>query len=267
MAIAASSIDALPTRTLRQSKSDSGARYYRAEFISPVEFDAGQDSAAHLALHERLKNRDETPHAFLIDDQTGGPIPSHFHRVAQFQVIAKGDGLLGRRPVNSVSVHYTDPYTGYGPITPGPRGLSYFTLRTQFDPGAVYLDRPGARELLRPSRKRHMLVHAGTVNVSKAATLAARSDTRLDTVIDEHEDGLAAYVARLGPGLHADGPSPARCGGQYYLVIAGELLHEDTPLPFLSCIFVSANENPPQFRAGSGGAEALVLNFPRPVRE
>lgn len=263
MAIAASSIAALPNRILRRSKSDSGAQYYRAEFISPPGFDAGEDSATHRALYEQLKDAFETPHAFLIDDQTGGPIPSHFHRVAQFQVIAKGDGLLGRRPVRSVSLHYTDPYTGYGPITPGPRGLSYFTLRSQFDPGANYLDQPGVRELLQPSRKRHVLVHADRINASTIEALAKRSAPGLDALIDEDDDGLAAYLLRLGPGMSAEGPVTARCGGQYCLVLAGDLSYAGALLPSLSCLFVSSSERSVQIQAGSSGAEVMILNFPR----
>jgi hypothetical protein len=259
----ASSLKARAVRVPRESESGSGARYFRCDFFAPPEFSVKLDHAQRMALYERCKGRAETPHAFTVEDQTGGPIPSHFHRVPQFQVITAGEGRLGRHEVRGVAVHYTDPYTAYGPIVPGAGGLSYFTLRMQFDPGANYLDKPGVRELLRPSRKRFLLIGADRVAVSAPQALAARRETALDTLIAPHDDGVAVWVLRLGPGARGACPDPSDCGGQYVIVVNGSLLRDGESLPWLSCLFVSRDEPPLALEAGAQGLEALVLQFPR----
>src|SRR3546814_2583395 len=55
----------------------------------------------------------------------------------------------------SVSVHYANAHTPYGPIRAEAEGLHYFTLRDDFDPGARFM--PGARPELKPVRRRHAL--------------------------------------------------------------------------------------------------------------
>lgn len=260
----ASSTDRRPTRVLVESDSGSGAQYFRCDFLVPGGFDAKLDRKTRLALYERYKSMFEMPHAFTIEEQNSGPIPAHFHRVPQFQVITGGHGKLGRHDVRGFAVHYTDPYTAYGPIVPGEGAtLSYYTLRMQFDPGANYLNMPGARELLQPSRKRFLLVGPDIVNVATAEALRARTATALDALIPEEDDGVAAYLLRVPPNGKAIGPDPAVCGGQYYIVVNGSLQHDATELPLLSCMFVSGGEPPLQLAAGNEGLEALVLQFPR----
>ncbi|MDH4151154.1 MAG: hypothetical protein OEW79_11100 [Betaproteobacteria bacterium] len=260
----ASSIDRRPTRVLVESDSGSGAQYYRCDFLVPEGFSAKLDRESRLALYERYKSIPELPHAFTIEEQTSGPIPAHFHRVPQFQVITGGQGKLGRHAVRGFAVHYTDPYTAYGPIVPGDGStLSYYTLRMQYDPGANYLNLPGARELLQPSRKRFLLVDPDAVNVATPETLLARTTTSLDTLIPEEDDGVAAYLLRVAPGAVATGPDPSVCGGQYYIVANGSLQRDGAELPQLSCLYVSGSEPPLQVTAGRAGLEALVLQFPR----
>src|SRR5688572_22188693 len=84
------------------------------------------------------------PQAFLVEQDAGTVIEPHFHVENEFQVIVAGSGSLGRAAVEPVVVHYAGGHTGYGPISAGRDGLSYFTLRTRMDPGAHFL--PGARD-------------------------------------------------------------------------------------------------------------------------
>ena len=58
-------------------------------------------------------------------------IPSHFHAVNQFQVVVEGQGTLGKRAVHPWTVHYTNGFTGYGPLCAAAAGMAFFTLRNR----------------------------------------------------------------------------------------------------------------------------------------
>src|SRR5690606_26592498 len=118
---------------------------------------------------------------------------------------------------------------------------------------------------LRPSRKRYLLVDSDKVGVSPPDALRMRSQATLDTLVPEEDDGVAAYVLRLPPYGTAVGPNPSVCGGQYYVIVNGEMLWGETPLSLLSCVFVSNEEESAQIVAGDAGLEVLVLQFPRSI--
>src|SRR5437899_1112779 len=58
--------------------------------------------------------------AFLVEQAADAVLRPHFHFTAQFQLVVAGGGQLGRRPVQPCDIHYADPGTPYGPVTPGP---------------------------------------------------------------------------------------------------------------------------------------------------
>ena len=119
----------------------------RTEFFGPPKFFYSMSKDERMQWHEKLLTQPDSPHAFLIEVPGNTETPAHFHRVPQYEVFVQGGGKLGRRhAVESVTIHYTDEFTGYGPILAADKGLSYFTVRNFFDPGAEYVDRPGARE-------------------------------------------------------------------------------------------------------------------------
>ena len=64
-------------------------------------------------------------------------IPSHFHAVNQFQVVVEGEGTLGKRAVYPWTVHYTNGFTGYGPLCAAAAGMAFFTLRNRWDAGGA----------------------------------------------------------------------------------------------------------------------------------
>ena len=51
---------------------------------------------------------------------------------------------VASHPLGLVTVHYSSPEAGYGPIVAGPEGLEYLTLRRVSEQGAFYL--PDERE-------------------------------------------------------------------------------------------------------------------------
>ena len=205
----------------------------------------------------QIKNE---PQAFLIEMHAGETILPHFHEVDQFQVFVAGSGGVGRSAHGVLAVHYADHHTGYGPINAGPHGYSYFTLRAKSDPGAHYLNRPGYREALKPSAKRHGV--ADNVTLSTEPVLMDRKEPAVEPLLPElHGGGLGASLIRMGPGMSHAGPDPRATGGQYYLVLNGSLEHGATSYSKWSTVFLTGDDAPLAFKAGAKGLEALLLQF------
>ncbi|MGH8641570.1 MAG: hypothetical protein ACRET6_07655, partial [Burkholderiales bacterium] len=160
-------------------------------------------------------------------------------------------------------VHYADHHTGYGPINAGPQGYSYFTLRARSDPGAHYLHKPGYREALKPSRKRHGV--AADITLSTEPVLMDLKQAKEEPLLQDLDgsDGLGASIIRMGPGMSRAGPDPRAGGGQYYLVLNGSMEIDTGKYSAWSTVFVSRDDAPLSFKAGPKGLEALLLSFPK----
>ena len=100
---------------------------------------------------EAAPDRTSLPMAFLVEKDPAAIVHPHFHAADQYQVIVQGGGRLGLT-TSPVSVHYTDSYSAYGPIVAADEGISWFTLRNAWDPGARYM--PAERQQLREARAR-----------------------------------------------------------------------------------------------------------------
>ena len=201
----------------------------------------------------------ETPTASFVEQLAHTIIPSHFHGVNQFQVLVEGQGTLGKRAVHPWTVHYTNGFTGYGPLCAAAAGLAFFTLRNRGDAGgARYF--PAGQSFMQPAPKRHHLV--GPLALSSAAALHTQQHATCDLVLAQEDDGLAAWFLRLGPNMRTHAPDPAHGGGQYLLVAGGTLLHDGAMLPRLACLYVSADTGPFVLQSGAEGLETLLLQFP-----
>lgn len=208
----------------------------------------------------------DEPQAFLVDMHAGESILPHFHEVDQFQVFVAGSGAMGRQAAGLIAVHYADHHTGYGPINAGPHGYSYFTLRARSDPGAHYLNRPGYREALKPSPKRHGI--ADGITLSTEPVLAQRKELAVEPLLPDLDggDGLGASLIRMGPGMTHTGPDPRAGGGQYFLVLNGNLELASGSYGKWSTMFVPATDAPLAFSAGAQGLETLLLRFSKPAQ-
>ncbi len=200
----------------------------------------------------------DDPVAFLVDKKPDSVIAPHFHEVNQFQVIVGGYGKLGKQEVKPFSLHYTNGYTGYGPITADDEGISFFTLRNRFDPGAKFF--PEGRSFMKPAKKRHRV--SDHLQLSDDGALKGRTSEALEIAIEPEDDGLAAWFQRIAPGAKTQAPSPEKGGGQYIIVARGTLIYDGAVFPELSCAYVSADAEPMSLEAGPEGLEVLIAQFP-----
>lgn len=214
---------------------------------------------------ERGAGGRDQPQGFYVEQAPGSTVPPHFHEVDQFQVVARGAGILGRHPIGPVAVHYTNAFTGYGPIHAGDGGLDYFTLRARHDSGARFL--PEARPDQKRGPRRHLLAE-GPPPLGGAQLLGLDS-IDVDPLMAPAEDGLGAWRVRMPPNAGDSETLPAligtRHGGCYVVVTGGALAGPEGALPEWGCLFVPPGEKSPAIAAGAKGAEALILRFPSPT--
>ncbi len=200
------------------------------------------------------------PDAYLVEQGPADVLPPHFHRADEFQVVLTGWGTLGNHPVRPPSLHFAGAFTPYGPIVAGPEGIGYMTLRKHYDSGALTM--PQALPELRASGRAARQLVSELLDVAPQGPAATELECR--EIFAREADGLAAWHYRLPANSSTIGPDPAAGGGQYFVVLAGEMLATDgTALPFTSCSFVSADE--PAYRIASSATSALdvlVVQFP-----
>lgn len=230
------------------------ARSQRTHFVSP----AGLDTWVSR-LFPSSAETPERPMASFVEQTAHTVILPHFHEVNQFQVLVEGHGSLGKHAIQPWTVHYTNGFTGYGPLRAAATGMGFFTLRNRFDAGGARFF-PAGQSFMQPAPKRHHIM--GPLVLSSTEALHSRQSQTCDTVLALEDDGLAAWFLRLGPGMHTQAPEPAHGGGQYLLVAAGTLLHDGLTLPRLSCMYVSADTASWTLHSGADGLEALILQFP-----
>lgn len=201
------------------------------------------------------------PQAFTVEMSPNKKVGAHYHAVCQYQVILRGDGHIGTHPVTTYSVHYTDPYTTYGPLVAGPDALHYMTLRASGDPGPQYLAKPGVKEAIQPSRRRFLL--STDIRSSTSDERALLTAPQVDGVLEPNDDGVASTVYRLGPDMALRGPDPSLGGGHYFMVIGGDIRYDGEVLDTDSTLFVEQDDPALIVQAGPTGADLLFLQFPK----
>jgi hypothetical protein len=207
------------------------------------------------------------PMAFLVEKDAAAIVKPHFHAADQYQVIVQGGGRLGIHDVGTVSVHYTDAFSAYGPIVAAGEGISWFTLRNAWDSGARYM--PAERAQLREARAwfQHREATCGPLAPLTEADLAALTDVTGSAVIQETKDGLGTWRYTVQPDGVARGPDPATGGGQFWLVSSGTAhVSGGALLPANSCVFVAPDDAALEMFAGPSGADLLCMQFPKHAR-
>ncbi len=205
------------------------------------------------------------PQALMADLEPGEVVQPHFHGTSQFQVFPAGSGTIGRKsdPIRSLSVQFKDHHTAYGPITAGPNGLTFISLRVFTGASrAVYLADPNFREQLKPSKRRNWL--SPQLELSTVSILKHREDIRWEPVWDKStiDDEMFAQLLRIGANKAVPGPDPKRAAGYYVFVVNGSMIHDGKDMGLWSMAVVEPTEAAYEIKAGPGGLEALVMEFP-----
>lgn len=209
-----------------------------------------------------------TPQVLLIEQSPRDELLPHFHASDQFQVFIQGEGKLGKHDLRPVSIHYTNRYTGYGPIVAGGTDFQYLVLRPSFDPLGFgqYLFRPELREKLRahPGPKRVLTAEVATKTEGALSVLDGASIDRLFAIENGAVDeGLLAEAVSLGANTSFTTPDPHTGGGQIVLVLQGSIAHAGAELAVRSALAITNEEEAVSFRSGAKGAQALVLQYPK----
>lgn len=190
------------------------------------------------------------PQAFLVHQQPGWVLPVHFHMQYQMQVVVGGGGTLGRHAVGPGSVHYATPQSAYGPLTAGPEGLEYFTLRVLTDRGAWYM--PESRKMMEPGRPK----------TQATGDLPAGVCRGMSTLIALRSDGVGAwaYGADVGERVRCDEQPTA--AGRFHVVLGGSFRVAGRDLPRNGCCFWSPPDAPLEFEALEPASRLVVVQLP-----
>jgi hypothetical protein len=212
------------------------------------------------------------PQWLLVEQPVpGSTVLPHYHATDQFQIFLEGDGRLGRHAIKPLSIHYTNRYTGYGPIVAGPSGVSYYVLRPEFDQLVTgqYLHVPALREKLRQEHGHKRAVMVDEVAIKALDDLSTLTAPVVERVIDAEaaeaaeERGTFADVLSLGPNMHYAAADPASGGGQVFLVLQGAMQCNGESYAVRSGVGLTCDEKALTLTAGDRGLQALVLQYPR----
>jgi hypothetical protein len=204
------------------------------------------------------------PSAFRVSQLPGTVAGAHFHQVDQFQLFVSGSGTFGKAPVHPFRLEYAGAFTPYGPIRAGDDGVSYLTLRHEWDAGLKFM--PAEREFLKTGKRKPRAMMSREIDVTEGPSLASLSEPSCAFAIEPQPDGLGAWRYRIPPRGSITGPDPASGYGQYWVPLAGEDATNGDALPALSCVFLSADEPARTVVGGASGLDVLVIQFPYPHR-
>ncbi len=202
------------------------------------------------------KPGDMSPMIYLVDQEPNSAITMHFHQVDQYQIVVGGSGSMGRHPLGPITVHYTNAYTGYGPLMAGPAGLQYLTIRSRWDPGLRPL--PESKSELPPAGSYKMRQRTTVPNPVKLDTdLEMLSAPDLRQLM--HEGDAHAWMLDLPARQTYDDPSDHRMD-RVFIICSGSITGTAAN-GLMSCHFIPAEERL-TLSSGDKGAEILILQFP-----
>jgi hypothetical protein len=203
------------------------------------------------------------PMAYLHQGDPGRVTGVHWHANDQFQIVVEGSGTLGRHKIAPYAAQFVRAHTPYGPIVGNEEsGVSYISLLTRHDPNANYL--PESRDTLLqvPDRKPWQTIQ--NLDFAVPTEHMVRGTVEVQAIPEMKDDrGLQAWSWAMGPDARMVTPDPTASEGQYVLVLSGSLRHQERDYKAFTVVFVEPESGPFAVHAGSQGAKAVVVNFPR----
>ena len=196
-------------------------------------------------------------------------LPTHYHASDQFQLFLDGDGKLGSHALHPVSIHYTNRFTGYGPLVAGEHGVDYYVLRPKADPlgPGQYIFKTETRDYLKlqKNQKRTFVVDALEILSEQSLSELNNPEVKeLFSVADDAPDaGILAQELRIGPNQNFCCHDPLTGGGQVLFVLQGELTHEGIPLASRGAVAASRGDAAISFITGRQGVQALLMQYPK----
>lgn len=242
------------------TKSGAEALAQRTVVVSPG---TGNQHWGTVFFGQRVSKADGVgPQATMSELRSHESVVPHFHGVTMFQLFIAGFGTIGNRGqvLKPLTVQFKDHHTAYGPIVAGPQGISFVAMRMKTgNSQPTYLDKPGYREELKPSKRRNLT--SEPVNFSIEPVMQDRKEAVWEPLL-KGDDEMCAQVLRLGADMSVKGPDPKAAGGYYLFVGNGSLICKGEELPLWSMVVVENNEPEFEIKAGSKGVEVLVLEYP-----
>lgn len=202
-----------------------------------------------------------TPSMFLVEQDPGSVLRTHYHRQNQFQLFVRGSGNIGPHALSPYTLHYAGAYTGYGPITAGPEGLAYFTIRATFDSGAGFVPE-ALGSMLRGPRKQ---ATAGPFMIGGASDLAQQANEITRELMGSDQDDLHAQRHLLPP--TRDSSIASRAAGVFGMILRGDLQVAGERLREWESFYLSPDEAPATVTSGTDGCEFITLRMPALVAE
>jgi hypothetical protein len=184
--------------------------------------------------------------------------PAHFHHTDQFQVfLGAADTKFERKLAGPLLLHYADGDTLYGPFSSGELPFTFFTLRKHGSDFQGHMPEDKA-EMSHNGAKRH---YSWDMRDWLGERYPPTGEAVTEVILEPRDNNLAAFKITAGGSAKVTGPEPKGSGGQYYVVIEGELIKDGKVLRQHTLGWVNADDEPPVLSAGIIGARLLVLQF------
>ncbi|MGE0821417.1 MAG: hypothetical protein AB7G75_15725 [Candidatus Binatia bacterium] len=192
----------------------------------------------------------------LFAEYGEGLAATHAHPVAQWQLYVTGSARLAKKPVQPVTIQYTDEWVPYGPIEVGKEGFALLALwpRPNDETYEMPKDANTIREHLRG--KPHRIIFKQLEVPDEAPTTLCES-----TLIEEGE--VWARCWRLPKSTTLTTPDPSHGGGQFFVPLRGSFTYDGYEYERWSTVYIGPRDRSLVLRAGGHGAEVIGMQFAR----
>jgi len=226
-----------------------------------------RDNETETWRSDFTERKAEVPQLLLVEQQIPeSQILPHFHGIDQFQVFIDGSGRLAKHAISPISIHYTNAWTGYGPIVAGEKGMSYYVMRPGLDVlGSQYIHVPESRQYIKRGRKRFLLaenIQRKTLDDLRKMT-TIENDRVIDVAADDPDAGVFAHIISMGPNTTFTGTDPRLGGGQVLFIMEGSMTHDGKELGLRGAIAITNVESQVTVKAGADGVQIMYLQYAR----